>query len=73
MCLVEDIVTSGGALLGTIEALREARLEVSAAICVVDREEGGAEALASQGVELRPIFRASELLEAPKTPAKPHG
>ena len=73
VCLVEDIVTSGGALLGTIEALREARLEVSAAICVVDREEGGAEALASQGVELRPIFRASELLEASKTPAKPHG
>jgi orotate phosphoribosyltransferase len=73
VCLVEDIVTSGGALLEAIEALREARLEVSAAICVVDREEGGAEALASQGVELRPIFRGSELLEAPKTPAKPHG
>ena len=73
VCLIEDVVTSGGALLEAVEALREAGLVVRAAVCVVDREEGGAEALAAQGVELRPIFRASEVLEAAKTPAKPHG
>jgi orotate phosphoribosyltransferase len=73
VCLIEDIVTSGGALLETVAALREARLEVASAVCVIDREEGGTEALAREGVALRPIFRASELLEAAKTPAKPHG
>ena len=73
ICLVEDVVTSGGALIEAVEALREAGLVVRAAVCVVDREEGGGEALAAQGVELRPIFRASEVLEAAKTPAKPHG
>jgi orotate phosphoribosyltransferase len=46
VCLVEDVVTSGGALLEAVEALREAGLTVRAAICVVDREEGGGEALA---------------------------
>jgi len=73
VCLVEDVVTSGGALLEAVEALREARLVVRSAVCVVDREEGGAEALAERDVRLRPIFRASDLLEAAKTPAKPHG
>jgi orotate phosphoribosyltransferase len=73
VCLIEDIVTSGGALLETVAALRDVELEVATAVCVVDREEGGGEALARQGVRLRPIFRASDLLEAPKIPAKPHG
>ena len=73
VCLVEDVVTSGGALLEAVEALREAGLVVRTAVCIVDREEGGSEALAAQSVELRPIFRASEILEAAKTPAKPHG
>jgi orotate phosphoribosyltransferase len=73
VCLVEDVVTSGGALLEAVEALREVGLAVRTAVCVVDREEGGAEALAGQGVRLSPIFRASEVLAADKTPAKPHG
>jgi len=73
VCLVEDIVTSGGALLEAVDALREAGLVVETAVCVVDREEGGADALAARGVRRRPIFVASEVLEAVKTPAKPHG
>ncbi len=73
VCLVEDVVTSGGALLEAVEALREAGLTVRTAVCVVDREEGGADALARHAVRLRPIFRASELMATPKTPAKPHG
>jgi len=62
VCLVEDVVTSGGALLDSVEALRAAGLVVNNAVCVVDREEGGADALARQAVRLRPIFRAGELL-----------
>jgi orotate phosphoribosyltransferase len=73
VCLVEDVVTSGGALLEAVMALRDAGLTVRTAVCVVDREEGGADALARQAVRLRPIFKAAEVLEAPKRPAKPHG
>jgi orotate phosphoribosyltransferase len=73
VCLVEDVVTSGGALLEAVTALRDAGLTVRTAVCVVDREEGGADALARQAVRLRPIFRAREVLEASKRPAKPHG
>jgi orotate phosphoribosyltransferase len=62
VCVVEDVVTSGGALLESVEALRGSGLVVHTAVCVVDREEGGADALARQAVRLRPLFRASELL-----------
>ncbi len=62
VCLVEDVVTSGGALLESVEALRAAGLVVQTAVCVLDREEGGADALARQAVRLRPLFRAGELL-----------
>jgi orotate phosphoribosyltransferase len=71
VCLVEDVVTSGGALLEAVHALREAGLVVHTAVCVIDREEGGVDALARRSVRLRPLFRAGELLA--KTPAKPHG
>jgi orotate phosphoribosyltransferase len=73
ICLIEDVVTSGGALLDSVEALRGVGLVVHTAVCVVDREEGGADALARQAVRLRPLFRAGELLGGPKSPAKPHG
>jgi orotate phosphoribosyltransferase len=71
VCVVEDVVTSGGALVESVEALREAGLVVHTAICVVDREEGGVDALARHDVRLRRLFRASEIVV--KTPAKPHG
>jgi orotate phosphoribosyltransferase len=73
VCLVEDVVTSGGALLESVDALREVGLMVQTAVCVVDRQEGGADALARRAVRLRPIFTATELLEEAKSPAKPHG
>jgi orotate phosphoribosyltransferase len=73
VCLVEDVVTSGGALVEAVEALRAAGLVVETAVCVVDREEGGSEGLARHAVRLHSLFRASEVLDAVKTPAKPHG
>ena len=73
VCLVEDVVTSGGALLEAIEAVRAAGLVCRHAVCVVDREEGGADALARHAVRLWPLFRAAELVEAAKTAAKAHG
>ncbi len=73
VCLLEDVVTSGGALAEAVSALRDEGLEVRNAVCVVDREEGGSDALARLGVRLRALFRATELLEMRKTAAKDHG
>jgi orotate phosphoribosyltransferase len=73
VCLIEDVVTTGGAAANAVEALRAAGLECRTAVCVVDREEGGAEALAALGVRLAPLFWARELVEPRKVPANPHG
>jgi orotate phosphoribosyltransferase len=73
VCLIEDVVTSGGAAVSAVEALREAGLICRTAVCVVDREEGGADALARVAVRLRPLFRASELLGKEKPPEKRDG
>ena len=60
--LIEDVVTSGGAAADAVRALRHASLECRTAICVIDREEGGADALARLGVRLHPLFRATEIV-----------
>jgi orotate phosphoribosyltransferase len=60
VCLVEDVVTSGGALLGAVNAVREAGLVVRTAVCVVDREEGGTDELARHAVRLRSLFKAGD-------------
>jgi orotate phosphoribosyltransferase len=73
VCLVEDIVTSGGAAVEAVRTLRNAGLQCRTAICVIDREEGGSGALADEGVRLVALFRASTLLEGEKIPANPHG
>jgi orotate phosphoribosyltransferase len=68
VCVVEDVVTAGGAALEAVEVLRAAGLDVSTVVCVVDREEGGADALARAAVRLRPILLASEVRESAATP-----
>ena len=64
LLVVEDVVTSGGQVLESAQALRALGGEVSAALCVIDRESGGAALLAAEGIELHPLFRMSELEEA---------
>src|SRR5437899_2844910 len=73
VCLIEDVVTSGGAAVDTVEALREAGLQCRNAVCVVDREEGGIDVLARLAVRMWSIFTASEVASATKGPQKAHG
>jgi orotate phosphoribosyltransferase len=71
--LVEDVVTTAGAAADAVRALRQAGLECRTAICVIDREEGGVDALARLGVRLHPLFRAAEVVEAGKPAGKARG
>jgi orotate phosphoribosyltransferase len=61
LVVVEDVVTSGGQMLESIRELRACGATVTDAVCVIDREEGGSDALAAVGVTLRPLFTKSEL------------
>lgn len=59
--LVEDVVTTGGAALAAVDALREAHVEVLGVLAVVDREEGGGAAFSARGVPFQALFTRSEL------------
>jgi orotate phosphoribosyltransferase len=59
--LVEDVVTTGGAALEAVRVLREAGAEVLRVLCVVDREQGGADAFAAAGVPFQALFTRTEL------------
>ena len=73
VCLVEDVVTSGGALCESVEAVRETGLVVRHAVCVVDRRKAAPTRCARLGVRLDALYRASELLAAWERVPKPHG
>ena len=59
--IVEDAVSSGGAILDALKKLRADGLEPTAALCVIDRETGGREALAAAGLPLRSVLLRSQL------------
>jgi orotate phosphoribosyltransferase len=64
LTVVEDVVTSGGQVVISCGDLRERGAVVEHALCVIDRESGGPEALTEIGVELRPLFTMTELKAA---------
>jgi len=59
--VVEDVVTSGGQIVISTGQLRDLGARVDAAVCVIDREEGGATALAAAGIALHALFTRGDL------------
>lgn len=62
--MLEDVVTTGGTLLTACERVAAAGLRVAGIVCVLDRQEGGAEAISKAGHRLVSLFTRSSLLEA---------
>jgi orotate phosphoribosyltransferase len=59
--VVEDVVTSGGQVVASTEQLRALGASISSAICVIDRQSGGADALSKIDVQLSALFTKSRL------------
>ncbi|MGD0250623.1 MAG: orotate phosphoribosyltransferase [Thermoplasmata archaeon] len=59
--LIEDVSTTGGSSLRSIEIIRGAGGIVDRALVVVDRESGARERLAAVGVRLEPLLTLSQL------------
>lgn len=65
--VVEDVVTSGGQVVLSTRELRDLGATVDTALCVIDREEGGADALAAEGIALRALLTRTVLEQAAAT------
>jgi orotate phosphoribosyltransferase len=62
--VIEDVVTSGGQIVLSTAELRALGATISRALCVIDREQGGVEALAAGGIELDSLLTATELRDS---------
>jgi len=60
--VVEDVITTGGSALKAVEAIRAGGGAVLGVLALVDREEGGREALEGAGLDVRALTRASEIV-----------
>ncbi|MCA9191594.1 MAG: orotate phosphoribosyltransferase [Planctomycetales bacterium] len=59
--IVEDVVTSGGSALKAVEAVREFGMSVDRILAVVDRLEGGREAIEAAGLQLQTLITVRDL------------
>ena len=62
--IVEDVITSGGAVLDAVSELRNRGGIVDGGVCVIDRESGGLKNLADIGVQIQALFTMTELKAA---------
>lgn len=60
--IIDDVATTGKAFVESVEVLQKMDMRVAQAICVIDRKEGAAEALAKYHVPLKSIFTIDEFL-----------
>jgi orotate phosphoribosyltransferase len=62
--LIEDVITTGGAVRDATRALREAGAVVEVVVCAIDRSPAGENPLADVGLEVRSVLTKAELDEA---------
>jgi orotate phosphoribosyltransferase len=63
IAVIEDVVTSGGQVIESCLELRDREADISAVLCVIDREASGRENLAAESLDLRSLFTMSQLRE----------
>ncbi|WP_138755965.1 orotate phosphoribosyltransferase [Paenibacillus sinopodophylli] len=63
VCIIEDVVTTGGQILLSAADLRNAGANVVSVLCVIEREPQGRDNLESDGLSFFSLFKMEELLE----------
>ena len=61
--VLEDVVTTGGSSIKAVEKLRDAGYVVDRIVTIVDRKEGGEDAIKEAGLELRSLFTIDDLCQ----------
>ncbi len=64
VAVIEDVITTGGSALRAIEAVRSAKGFVVGVLALVDREEGGRQAIEKDGVTVLSLVTANQIIAA---------
>jgi orotate phosphoribosyltransferase len=62
VALLEDVVTTGGSTLQAAEKLRAAGLTIAGVVAIVDRLEGGRDAIEASGLKLTSLYARSDFM-----------
>jgi orotate phosphoribosyltransferase len=62
VAVIEDVITTGGSALKAVKAVTDAGGQIAGVLALVDREEGGREALEAHGLEVIALTRASDIV-----------
>ncbi len=62
VALLEDVITTGGSSLRAVEALHQAGAKVIGIVAIVDRQEGGAQAIEAAGLPLVALAAQSDFM-----------
>ncbi len=64
LCIIEDVITTGGQVILSAEDLRKEGAEVKNVLCVISRQQGGEEKLKSAGLTMISLFNQQQLKES---------
>ncbi len=56
VCVIEDIVTTGGQIVKSVDELRKRGADIDTVLCVIQRNEEASETLRKKRLELKPLF-----------------
>lgn len=62
--VVDDVTTTGGSAMTSIQALKDEGANILLVMSIVDREEGAADLYARDGIPFKPLFKANEFLKS---------
>lgn len=71
LVIIEDVVSTGGAVLDAAHELRKLGAEIRDVLCVIDRETGGRSNLAEERLGLHAVFTMKQLLDTVPESARP--
>jgi orotate phosphoribosyltransferase len=66
VAIVEDVITTGDSAMRAIAAVRNANIEVAGVLALIDRDEGGRQAIERTGIPVVTLVTAAQILAVMK-------
>lgn len=63
VCVIEDVVTTGGQIIKSVNMMRELGVDVTTVLCVIQRNPNATEILTAEGLELIPYLTMEYIKE----------